>query len=161
MHVDIIHYHAIYCWSQRRAAGCLPLALGPAFTQGAPTICTIATPARTTDKQAWGLNTAGNWTSATMVCKECVASHSDKPVSKRLDISYFWIWWDKIICTKQWGTSQRRMPCCLVYNLIHTKQLKRLEGAIFHILYESQKNPWNLQCLSLFIPLALFLVFSH
>ena len=53
-HVDIIHYHAIYCRSERRAAGGLPLALGPAFTQGAPTICIIATPARTTDKQASG-----------------------------------------------------------------------------------------------------------
>lgn len=53
-HVDIIHYHAIYCRSERRAGGCLPLALGPAFTQGGPTICIIATPARTTDKQASG-----------------------------------------------------------------------------------------------------------
>lgn len=53
-HVDIIHYHAIYCRSDRRAAGCLPLALGPAFTQVASTICIIATPARTTDKQASG-----------------------------------------------------------------------------------------------------------
>lgn len=52
-HVDI-YYHANYCRSERRAAGCLPLALGPAFTQGAPTICIIATPARTTDKQACG-----------------------------------------------------------------------------------------------------------
>lgn len=41
-------------------AGCLPLALGPAFTQGAPTICIIATPARTTDKQASWLDTAGH-----------------------------------------------------------------------------------------------------
>lgn len=48
-HVDI-HYHAIYCRSEWRAAGCLPLALGPAFTQVASTICIIATPARTTDK---------------------------------------------------------------------------------------------------------------
>lgn len=52
----------------RWAAGCLPLALGPAFTQGAPTICIIATPARTTDKQASWLETAGHGTSTTMTC---------------------------------------------------------------------------------------------
>lgn len=52
----------------RWAAGCLPLALGPAFTQGAPTICIIATPARTTDKQASWLDTAGHWTLTTTTC---------------------------------------------------------------------------------------------
>lgn len=61
--------------SEWRAAGCLPLALGPAFTHGAPTICIIATPERTMDKQASGWTQEDTRQSPVAVCSW---SHSDK-----------------------------------------------------------------------------------